>query len=131
MKDFYVYSSNFLAIAAGVTQTNSLIIQADSDFEIHKLCFNCDIGGAVVTDSTRPIPQCTLLLVDTGSGRQLMNQGVDLATIFGNALEPFILSVPKKLRANTALSLALTNYSAATTYNVRLSLIGAKVYGAN
>lgn len=129
MKDFFIYGSNFLSIAAGATQTNTIAIQADSDFELLKLCFASDLAAGVQTDSTRTIPQCTLIILDTGSGRQLMNQGIDLTTFFGNGESPFILPVVKKFRANTALSLALTNYSSAQTYNVRLSLIGAKVFG--
>lgn len=129
IKDFFIYGSNFLAIAAGATQTNTIAIQADSDFELLKLAYASDLNAAVQTDSTRTIPQCTLIILDTGSGRQLMNQGIDLTTIMGNGENPFILPIPKKFRANTALSLALTNYSAAQTYNVRISLIGAKVYG--
>lgn len=130
MKDFFIYGSNFLSIAAGATQTNTITIQADSDFEVTKLCFASDLAAGVQTDSTRTIPQCTLLILDTGSGRQLMNQGIDLTAFFGNGQEPFILPIPKKFRANTALSLALTNYSAAQTYNVRIALIGAKIFGA-
>jgi hypothetical protein len=129
LKDFFIYGANFLAIAAGITQTNNITIQADSDFELQKLCFASDLNAGVQTDSTRTIPQCTLIILDTGSGRQLMNQGIDLTTFFGNGSEPFILPTPKKFRANTALSLALTNYSVAQTYNVRLSLIGMKVFG--
>lgn len=129
LKDFFVYGSNFLSIAAGATQTNTIAIQADSDFELLKLAYSSDLNAGVQTESTRTIPQCTLIILDTGSGRQLMNQGIDLTTIFGDARQPFILPLPKKFRANTALSLALTNYSAAQTYNVRLALIGAKVYG--
>ena len=129
MKDFFIYGSNFLSIAAGVTQSNSLNIQADSDFDLLKLAFASDLAAGVQTDSTRTIPQCTLILLDTGSGRQLMNQGIDLTTFFGSGNEPFILPMPKRFRANTSLTLSLTNYSTAQTYNVRMSLIGMKVYG--
>lgn len=129
IKDFYIYGANFLAVAAGVTQTQTLNIQADSDFEVIKLAYASDLAAGVQTDSTRTIPQCSILILDTGSGRQLMNQPIDFTTFFGNGQEPFILPVPKTFRANTSLSIALTNYSAAQSYNVRLSLIGSKIFG--
>ena len=128
VKDFYIYGVNFLSVAPGASPTVPLAIQADSDFEVHKLTFASDVNGAVQTDATRTIPQCTLIITDTGSGRQLMNQAIDLSTILGDGENPFILSVPRLFRANTSISFVLTNYSAAETYNVRLSLIGAKIY---
>lgn len=128
IKDFFIYGSNFLSLAAGTTATNTVSIQADSDFELMKLAFAADVAAGVQTDSTRVIPQCTLIILDTGSGRQLMNQGIDLSTFFGTGQMPFIMPLIKTFRANTAIQLALTNYSAAQTYNVRLSLIGAKIF---
>lgn len=128
VRDFYIYGTNFLALGAGITTTNVIAIQADADFEIQKLTFASDLNGAAQTDSTRTVPKCSLIILDTGSGRQLMNQAIDLTTFFGNGANPFILPLPKTFRANTALSVALTNYSAAEIYNVRLSLIGAKVF---
>ena len=114
-KEFFVYSVAFAAVAPGLTAPGQIIIQADADFETQKLTFTSD-------------PKCNLLITDTGSGRNLMNKAIDLMCLFGNAQNPFILSVPKIFRANTSISFALTNYSAAETYNLQLSLIGAKLY---
>lgn len=128
IRDFYIYGTNFANIAAGATLTNIISIQADSDFEVQKMNFSSDLAAGVQTDSTRTIPQCSVVILDTGSGRQLMNQAIDLTTFFGNGLQPFILPMPKVFRANTALSIALTNYSAAQVYNVKMSFIGVKLF---
>ena len=128
IRDFFIYGTNFLAVAAAGVVTNTIGIQADSDFEVQKLNFASDLNAAAQTDSSRTIPKCTLIILDTGSGRQLMNQAIDLTTFFGNGLQPFILPMPKTFRANTSLAITLTNYSAAETYNVRLSLIGVKIF---
>lgn len=128
IRDFYIYGTNFTNIAAGATLTNIISIQADSDFEVQKMNFSSDLAAGVQTDSTRTIPQCSVVILDTGSGRQLMNQAIDLTTFFGNGLQPFILPMPKVFRANTALSIALTNYSAAQVYNVKMSFIGVKLF---
>ena len=127
-KEFFVYSVAFAAVAPGLTAPGQIIIQADADFETQKLTFTSDVGGAAQTLNTLSIPKCNLLITDTGSGRNLMNKAIDLMCLFGNAQNPFILSVPKIFRANTSISFALTNYSAAETYNLQLSLIGAKLY---
>lgn len=127
-RDFFVYGTNFLAIAAAASQTNSLSIQADSDFVVQKLAFTADIAAAAVTDSTRITPLCTLLITDTGSGRQMMNQAISILDLFGFGGSPFILPQPKVFRANTLISITMVNFSAATTYNVRLSFIGVKSF---
>ena len=127
-RDFYIYGANFLAVAPAAAPSSSFAIQADSDFELQKLTFASDLNAGVQTSSTITIPQCTILITDTGSGRQLMNQAVDLTTFFGNGENPFILSRPKIFKANTTINIVLTNYSAAQTYNVRLSFIGVKLF---
>ena len=127
-KEFFVYSAAFAAIAPGVTSPGQIAVQADADFEVQKLTFTSDVGGAAQTASGLSIPKCNILITDTGSGRNLMNKTIDLMLLFGSAQNPFILSVPKILRANTIVSLALTNYSAAETYNLQIALIGAKLY---
>lgn len=128
IKDFYIYGVNFLNVSPGASPSQQLPIQADSDFELQKITFASDSAGGTQTDSTRVIPQCTLIITDTGSGRQLMNQAIDLTTFAGDGQNPFILLVPKIFRANTSINFVLHNYSSAQTYNVRLSLIGAKLY---
>lgn len=125
-KSFFVRGLNFLTLPAGATQTQTMLIQADSYFEIQKLTFASDLAAGVQTDSTRTIPQCTILITDTGSGEQLMNQTIDLTTIFGNGGNPFILPSPRFFAPNSAILVALTNYSASQSYNVRLSFIGTK-----
>lgn len=127
IKNFFTYGLNFLGLGASVTQTQTLLIQAHSDFEMLKLCFASDLAAGVQTDSTRTIPQCSILITDTGSGSQIMNVGIDLTNLFGTGRDPFILPVPKRFNANSAILVAMTNYSAAQSYNIRLAFIGANL----
>lgn len=127
-KDFFIYDVDFLALAPGTSNTQAVNIQADSDFVVQKLAFHANVANAGQTANTRVIPLCTVLIVDTGSGRQLMNQAVDLSTFFGTGENPFILPQPKVFVARTNISIQLANYDAAQTYNVRLSLIGIKLF---
>lgn len=128
-REFFIYGAEFLALAAGTTVTNIIAIQADAEFEALKLCYASDLAAGVQTESTRTIPQCKILITDSGSDKQLMNLAVDFTTIFGNGSEPFILPVPKRFRRNGGINIALTNYSAAQSYNIRLSFIGCKIWG--
>lgn len=127
-KDFFIYAADFTGLASGSSQTQTINIQADSDFVVQKLTFAANVANAGQTDSSRVIPLCSLLITDTGSGRQLSNIPIDLSTLFGTGEIPFILPQPKVFVARSNISLQLANYDAAQTYNVKLSLIGMKLF---
>lgn len=128
VEDFFVYDLDIAALAAGGVNNANIQMQADSDFKLVKLGMMADIAAAAQTESSRVLPLCTLQLVDSGSGRQLFSAPVALGAIFGDGRLPFILPVPRIFKARTNIQLALTNYSAATTYNLRLALIGSKIF---
>lgn len=127
-KDFFIYEADASALAAGSSTALNVAIQADSDFILQKIGYAADIAGAAQTDSTRVVPLVTMLITDTGSGRQLMNAAAPITTFIGDGRLPFILPQPKMFVARTTVTLAIANYSAATTYNLRFSLIGTKVF---
>lgn len=126
-KDFFTYELDFSALAASATATQTIQIQADSDFIWQKACYVADIAAAAQTDSARVIPLVTVLLTDSGAGRQLMNSAVPIPALFGTGQIPFILPRPRIFRAQSVVTVQVTSYVAAgTTYNLRLSLIGEK-----
>jgi hypothetical protein len=126
-RDFFTYETDFSALAAAGSATQTFQIQADSDFIWHKGTFVADIAAAAQTDSTRVIPLVTCLITDSGAGRQLMNSAVPIPSLFGNGQIPFILPRPRVFRASSVVTVQLTSYVAAgTTYNLRLSFIGEK-----
>ncbi len=127
-KDFYVYQSSVLAIAPGANATDTINIQADSDFILQKLTFFADIAAAAQTESSRVLPLITMQLTDTGSGRQVFSDALPIPSIFGAGELPFILPNPRRFRANTTMALSYTNYDAAATYNIYLQFIGLKEY---
>lgn len=127
--DFFVYEVDFTAgIAAGATSNGSFNVQADSDFKWLKACYFADIAVGAQTQSTQVIPLATVLITDQGSGRQLMSLAVPIYNIFGSGQIPFILPVPKLFAAKSTVAVTVANFSAATTYNIRLSFIGVKVF---
>lgn len=127
-KDFFIYEADTSSLAAGANSTTNVAVQADSDFVLQKIGYAADVAGAAQTDSSRVIPLVTVVITDTGSGRQLMSAAVPISTFIGDGRLPFILPQPKLFSARTIISIAFANFSAATTYNIRLSLIGMKIF---
>ncbi len=119
----------FSGIAVGASQTQTLQIGADSDFEVLQMQYHMTIAQAAFVDSTRPIPNLLILLTDTGSGRQLMNNPVPLASIAGTGVQPYFLPVTKVFARSAAIQATLTNFDAAVTtaYNY-ITLVGRKIY---
>lgn len=129
--DFFVYQFPLITVAPAAQGTANLNIQADSNFSLQKLTYFADIAAAAQTDSSRVVPLITLQLTDTGSGRNLFSTEVPVPSIFGEGNLPFILTRPKEFSANSTITVTVTNFDAAVTYNLRLSLIGQKLFYAN
>ena len=130
-RDFYIYEAEALLLAPGGSANDEVNIEADSDFLIQKFAFQADIAAAAYTDSTRPIPNITVQLIDSGSGRQLMNNPIPVSSFMGTGELPFILSNPRKFLRNSTIQVAFTSFEAGggNTYNLRLAFIGYKIYG--
>lgn len=126
--DFFIYEVDFSALASGASQTNSFTIQQEADFLLTKITLQADIAAAGQTESTRVIPLATIMVNDTGSGRNLMSSAVPLANIFGTGGLPFILPRQRLFVASSVVNITLTNFDAANTYNIRLSFIGEKAF---
>lgn len=125
---FYTYLFTFSALAANTSATQTQNVQADADFDWLKGVYQADIAAAAQTDSSRVIPLVTILILDTASGYQLSNAAIPIECCFGTGLTPFILPAPYRFKRAGTISITLANYSAATTYNIRLCLSGVKSY---
>ena len=126
--DFFVYQVDFSGLAPAASQTSSFTVQREADFLLTKITMVPDISAAAYTDSTRPVPLITMMINDTGSGRNLMSTAVPLPAIFGQGGLPFILPRQRVFVASSVINITLTNYDAAVTYNLRLSFIGEKAF---
>ena len=128
LKDFFTYAIDFDSVAAGISATDNIQIQADADFEVQKLTFFADIAGAAQTVTTSVIPLMTVLIVDAGSGRQLMDRALAIPALFGDGKIPFILPTTRIFAARSNVTFTVVNFSAATTYRLRLNMIGTKLF---
>jgi len=122
-RDFFIYTAEFLPIAASSSVTVRVPIQGDSDFELTEIT-----GDVRATDETETViaaPAALVQIADAGSGRLLFDRPQIWDNIIGTAERPFILPMPKMFSANSVISVALTNNVAAEK-KVRISLIGYK-----
>lgn len=130
-RDFYTYEVDFAALGAGASATATFTVQADSDFIWEKATYFADIAAAAMLPPTLIVPLVTVLITDTGSGRQLMSGAVPIPSMFGSGSLPFIVPRPRQFRSQSTVTVQLTSYVAAgTTYNIRLSFIGEKGFWA-
>lgn len=127
-KDFFVYEVDFASLAAGASATQSFNIQADSDFLLTKLAYHNTNADATFNAGNRIIPNVSIIIQDTGSGRQLMNSAVPIDAIFGTGELPFILPRQRVFLANSTVNVTITSFEAAAANKLRLSFIGEKAF---
>ena len=129
-EDFYTYLIRFQTLAAGATDNGFIQIEADSDFLIQKLTSFTDVDGTAITQETEAVPLVTTTIVDTGSGRQLMNAPVPVVSIFGSGRLPFILPTPKLFTKNSRINVNVFNFGAVDYDNLWLNFTGKKIFTA-
>lgn len=125
-KDFFAYHLHWLPLAANTANPQNVTIQGDADFLV------CEIRGTVRDAATGLVLQVnnpiTFQFEDTGSGRAFQNEALDLVEVLGTGTQPGYLPFAKLLRANSTVTVTLTNLDAANGFNVRIGLYGFKVF---
>jgi hypothetical protein len=124
-KDFFVYTTEFLPLAAGATTTNAINTQADSDFLVLagvRTVFNTDNTTLVAS------PPALVTISDAGAGRSFMDRAVHLENLFGTAQLPAFWPYPKFWSGGSSIAVTLQNLDGANGRNYRLSFLGFKVF---
>lgn len=116
-----------IASAAAPAPVAQVKFDTDSDFEVQAIGCAADIAAAAQVDSTRVIPLVTVLFRMSG-GNDWMPNPIPLALLTGDGRLPFILPESIIVPANSTLTVQFTRYAAATDYNLRLALLGRKLY---
>jgi hypothetical protein len=128
-EDFYTYGIQFQDFNAGDTAVGFIQVEADSDFLIQKLAYFSNFNDAQVTVFSQDVPLATILIVDTGSGRQIMNIPIPIGALFGDGRLPYILPTPKLFTKNSRINVTLFNFSAAIDYNdIWINFEGKKIF---
>ena len=128
----YGYTLTFSSLASGASASQTLNIAANADFIFVGLHARANVAAAGQTSATLTQALARVLIVDSGSNEQYTNSAVDLfnyATT-GNITNPLIY--PRIVSGRSTLTITLSNYDAAQTYNIDLFLEGVLVraYGA-
>jgi hypothetical protein len=127
-EDFYAYIANIGTILTLATGTDVISIEADSDFELVKLCASGNKNGAAEPWAAEQIIPMNLQVSDGGSGRQLFSEAIPLNSIAGRATLPMVLPVYRRWNARSTINVSLTSYSASTWDNLTVTFIGKKIF---
>jgi len=127
-RDFYSYTQR-VALTGVVGNTTSAIfqIEADSYFYLNAISYQADVALAALTDGTNVVPLVTVVIFDSGSGRQLMANPVPINCISGYNGGPFRLAKPRRFAPTSQITATFVNYST-NAYNISYCLSGFKVY---
>lgn len=127
--DAFVYAPpNFLALAAGTTQTQVFTVQSDADFLAMHLTGeavdNADQGVRPFNDN----PPITVQVLDQGSGRQMFNRVIRWSNVVGTAQRPYYFGRPKFFKQLTEVSVTLSNNDPTQSLIVQVAFGGFKVF---
>lgn len=128
-KDWFSYPVLFLTFAAG-NATQTFQIDAASDFFLTALTFEARINDTTsITVDTFIVPMVLIQITDGGSNRNLFQNPVPLYSIAGDGNHPHRLIHPRLFVRNSSITVAATNWSAATTYSrLYLNFEGFRIY---
>jgi hypothetical protein len=124
--DEFNNSTDFLPLAAGAAQTNTILISNDAAFVILEATMVLTDTTNLVFFAQRPV---MVDLFDSASGRKFSNTPVHADNWFGTAQLPALWKLPKVLAPNGAFNVTLTNLDPANARNVRVSFNGFKIFG--
>lgn len=127
-EDFFTYSINIGSITTLATSTQQINIQADSDFEWVMSTASGNLNGNSEPWTDACVIPITVTIVDSGSGRQLMNSAMPMSGLAGTGKQPFILPIPRRFNAKSTVTLVFTSFSASTWDHLFFNMIGRKIF---
>ena len=125
---FWLVFPTFTTLTAAQSNQQVVNVPNDADFEVRRIIYHVDVAAAQAT--TLIVPNVTILIVDSGSGRALMNNAAPLASVAcAESTTPIDLPWPKIFTRNSQVTVTLTNFDvAAATNNLRITLAGRKIF---
>lgn len=127
-EDFYSYGIQFQNFSSGDTLTGFIQVEADSDFLIQKLAYFSNFNDEQVTVFSQDVPLATILIVDTGSGRQIMNIPIPIGALFGDGRLPYILPTPKLFTKNSRINVTVFNFGQEDYEDLWIIFEGKKIF---
>lgn len=128
---FWLVFPTFGPMTAALAQNQQVVVPNDSDFECRRIMYHIDAAAAQFVVAAAIIPNVTIMIQDSGSGRNLLNNAAPLASVAcaESAIAPVDLAWPKIFARNSTITITLTNFdAAATTNNIRITMAGRKIF---
>lgn len=129
--DYFIYPLIFDSIAPGATAQNQIQIQADSSFEwMSSTYYAFDVTAPAQTANTRIIPPLRVQIIDSGSGRQLLDEPISVNNLFGSGNLAYILPQYRSFKPRSSIIIQVTSFEpgGGVTYGLELCLHGRKLF---
>lgn len=123
----YAYTTTFSALASGASASNVINIAANADFVAIMFHHRANVSAAGQTVNNKTAPLVRILVTDSGSNEQFTNAPVDIENYSTNGNIINDLPYPRIISGRSSLTIAVTNYDAAQTYNLDVSIEGVLV----
>jgi hypothetical protein len=123
----YGYNLTFSGLAAGASASQTLNIAANADFIALVVHHRANVAAAAQNVSTKTAPLVRMLVTDSGSNEQFTNSAVDLENYSTNGNIINTLPYPRIISGRSTLTVTLTNFDAASTYNIDVFFEGVLV----
>lgn len=130
-KDWFSYPVLFTTVTQNVPQTTQIPIDAGSDFYLTAITSLATDAAATTapTEATNILPLVTILITDSGSNRQLMQNPVPIPLITGDGEWPHRLIHPRLWLRNSNIQLQILSYDPNVTYDtLYLNFEGFRIY---
>lgn len=125
-KMFSIYTVDVAAISTGASGSGSFTVQTDSDFVIQQITGR---AWVTTTEATVTDPIATVQITDTGSQFNLFSAPTYWSMVFGTAQLPFILPVPRLVKANAKVNVTINVVLETTADNeFQIAFIGHRLY---
>lgn len=127
-RDLFTYTVSFDTLAPGADITDTITTTTDADFIWLKSCYTVFTGLANgLTEETQVVPLLDMTINDSGSGRNLQQEPVFVASQAGRGQLPYILPVPRVFKGNSNVGFNFRNFSTGDTYQqFKFHLLGYK-----
>lgn len=129
--DWYTYTFDFLALAPNAVATVTNQIDASAQFLLTAISYMAVavVGGSTYTADNNPVPSVRLVLFDSGSSKQLMNNPTYLNCIAGVGGLPQRLVHPRFFDKSSAMQLQVTSDDSTTWAHLQIAFVGFRIYG--
>ena len=130
--DLFTYSVDFGAVQANETKQVILRISADAEFMWQRTSYFAAVDlSAPQNEADRVIPAVGISIQDTGSGRNLQDDPVDLSSMAGHEGLPYINTVERRINKTANVNFTIHNFGNVNYELIRMNLLGYKIFSEN